>query len=71
MRPFPAREGGKWQISRGGGLYAFWSNNGRELFYEAPDKRIMVVDYTLTGDSFTPGRPVVREANLYPGPGRG
>ncbi len=57
MRPFPAGRGGKWQISTGGGLYAFWSNNGRELFYETPDNHIMVVDYTVNGDSFLPGKP--------------
>jgi hypothetical protein len=35
----------------------FWSNNGRELFYETPDYRIMVVDYTVCGNSFGPGKP--------------
>ena len=57
VRPFPAASGGKWQISARGGLYAFWSNNGRELFYETADNRIMVVDYTVNGDSFVPGKP--------------
>ena len=57
VRPFPAGRGGKWQISTGGGLYPIWSNNGRELFYETPDYRIMVVDYTVSGDSFVPGKP--------------
>jgi hypothetical protein len=57
VRPFPATSGGKWQISAGGGLYAFWSNNGRELFFETTDSRIMVVDYTVDGASFMPGRP--------------
>jgi serine/threonine-protein kinase len=57
VRPFPAERGGKWQISNGGGLYVIWSNNGRELFYETTDNRIMVVDYTVNGDSFVPGKP--------------
>ncbi|HUJ50766.1 MAG TPA: DPP IV N-terminal domain-containing protein [Bryobacteraceae bacterium] len=57
VRPFPAGSGGKWQISTGGGLYALWSNNGRELFYETADDRIMVVDYTVNGGSFIPGKP--------------
>jgi len=56
VRPFPAGSGGKWQISVGGGLYAFWANNGRELFYETADNRIMVVDYRVEGDSFVLGR---------------
>jgi serine/threonine-protein kinase len=58
VRPFAAGgAGGKWQISTSGGWYAFCSNNGRELFYEATDNRIMVVDYTVNGDSFVPGKP--------------
>lgn len=52
VRPYPAGNGGKWQISTGGGLYVCWSNNGRELFYETADNRIMVVDYTVDGGSF-------------------
>jgi Tol biopolymer transport system component/predicted Ser/Thr protein kinase len=56
VRPFPG-PGGKWQISTGGALYAMWSNNGRELFYETPDNRIMVVEYTVSGESFVPGKP--------------
>jgi serine/threonine-protein kinase len=49
--------GGKWQVSSDGGVYAVWSHNGRELFYESGDNRIMVVDYTVSGDSFVPGQP--------------
>jgi Tol biopolymer transport system component len=56
VRPFPVASGGRWQISAGGGLYAFWSHNGRELFYETMDNRIMVVDYMTSGDSFVPGK---------------
>jgi hypothetical protein len=29
-----------------------WSKNGRELFYRTEDQRIMVANYTVTGDSF-------------------
>jgi hypothetical protein len=57
VRPFPARSGGRWQISEGGGLYAFWSNNGRELFYETADNKMMVVDYTAEGVTFLRGKP--------------
>jgi hypothetical protein len=57
VRSFPAGRGGKWQISTGGGVYEMWSNNGRELFYETEDHRIMVVDYTVSADSFLPGKP--------------
>ena len=57
MRPFPAGSGGKWQVSDGRGVSPLWSNNGRELFYETADNRIMVVDYKVNGDSFAPGKP--------------
>jgi serine/threonine-protein kinase len=57
VRPFPAAGGGKWQISTGGGLYAVWSKNGRELFYETTDNRIMVVDYSADGGSFLYSQP--------------
>jgi len=56
VRPFPAGTGGKSQISSGGGLYAYWSSNGRELFFQTADYRIMVLDYTVDGVSFVPGK---------------
>jgi serine/threonine protein kinase len=57
VRPFPSAVGGKWKISTGGGFYAFWSNNGRELFYETTDERIMSVNYKVEADSFVAGKP--------------
>ena len=57
VRSFPAGRGGKWQISTGGGLWGIWSNSGRELFYETLDNRIMVMDYTVNGETFAPGKP--------------
>jgi serine/threonine-protein kinase len=44
--------GGKWPVSVEGGLYAIWAPNDHELFYETADNRIMVVDYTASGDAF-------------------
>ena len=49
--------GGRWLISAGGGLHPIWSRNGRELFYETPDNRIMVATYSAKGESFVPDRP--------------
>jgi Tol biopolymer transport system component/tRNA A-37 threonylcarbamoyl transferase component Bud32 len=60
VRPFPggALSGsGKWQISNGGGRYPIWSRDGRELFYETLDNRIMAATYTAKGDSFAPDKP--------------
>jgi len=33
VRPFPDVNGGKWQVSSGGGSAPLWSHSGRELFY--------------------------------------
>ena len=33
VRPFPDVNGGKWQVSSGGGSAPVWAHNGRELFY--------------------------------------
>src|SRR5262249_37296610 len=56
VRPFPG-PGGKWQISTAGGTRTAWSRPRRELFYMAPDNRIMVVSYTVEGDSFKADKP--------------
>jgi len=36
-------EGGKWRISTGGGAQPFWRGDGRELYYLAPPRSLMVV----------------------------
>ena len=56
VRPFPG-PGGKWQISNAGGQMPIWSRNGRELFFENQDSRIMVTDYEPKSDSFGAGKP--------------
>ncbi len=33
VRPFPDVNGGRWQVSSGGGDWPLWSPNGREFFY--------------------------------------
>jgi Tol biopolymer transport system component len=55
VRPFPG-PGGKWQVSTGGGFFPKWSRNGKELFY-TKDRKIMVVTYTASGDSFRADKP--------------
>jgi serine/threonine protein kinase len=42
VQRFP-NPGGKVQVSVGGGLHPRWRSDGRELFYLAPDRRVMVV----------------------------
>ena len=69
VRAFPGGREGKWQISTGGGMYTMWSNNARELFYETTDNHIMVVAYTVNGDSFIPGKPRLWSENRIFMPG--
>jgi Tol biopolymer transport system component len=38
----------KWQVSTGGGIYPRWRPDGRELFYLAPDMRLMAVPIQVT-----------------------
>jgi serine/threonine-protein kinase len=68
VRPFPAREGGRWRISEGGGVYPLWSRDGRELLFQTKDQRVMTVRYTVEGDSFKAAKPSLwseaRLANL-------
>ena len=57
VRPFPeTAAGGKWQISSGGGQVPAWSHDGKNLFFESPDNRIMVAGYTVKGDTFQAGK---------------
>ena len=53
VRPFPG-PGGKWQISTAGGRSAFWSSDGRTLFFRGPSRQLMVVNYTVKADAFSP-----------------
>jgi hypothetical protein len=68
VRPFPGL-GGRSQISKGGGWFPLWSQDGRELLFETLDGRVMAVSYNVKGDSFAPGKPRVwseaRLVNVY------
>jgi Tol biopolymer transport system component len=52
--PFPEISG-KWQITTSGGTYARWSHNGTELFYVAPDNKLMAAAVNGKGASFETG----------------
>ena len=54
VRPFPAVESGRWQVSSSGGVKPMWGPDGRELFYIAPDGSLMNVA-TQQSASFTFG----------------
>jgi len=56
LRPFPAVETGRQQVSTGGGTRPLWSRNGRELFYYVAPDTIMAVPVRL-GPDVVLGRP--------------
>jgi Tol biopolymer transport system component len=47
--------GGKRQISTSGGRFARWRADGREIFYLAPDQRLMSAEITIRGDQIEIG----------------
>jgi serine/threonine-protein kinase len=57
VRPFPKTDGGRWQVSTGGGGRPVWARNGRELFYIDTDNRLNVVPVRAT-PTFSAGSPV-------------
>jgi dipeptidyl aminopeptidase/acylaminoacyl peptidase len=60
VRPFPDA-GGKWQVSTGGGSQPRWGPDGKELFYVAPDNRLLAVPLRLAPEAraVEVGAPVV------------
>ena len=50
----PAAAVGKWQISTAGGDKPRWSRDGKELYYIAPDRKMMAVPVKI-GPTFEPG----------------
>jgi Tol biopolymer transport system component len=57
--PFPpSPSGGRWLVSKGGGVMPRWRRDGKELFYISPDSQMMAVDVTI--------RPVFESGNPHP-----
>jgi hypothetical protein len=57
VQPFPDRSG-KWQVSTSGGNQPRWRADGKELYFIAPDGRLMAVPVTALGSTFEAGSPV-------------
>ncbi len=55
VQSFPG-PGGKWQISTAGGIEPHWRGDGKELYYRAPDQKLMAVEIT-GGATVTAGTP--------------
>ena len=57
VRPFPNVNGGKWQVSSGGGSAPVWAHNGGELFHvDGPNMKLVQIH---PGPPFSAGRPRV------------
>jgi Tol biopolymer transport system component len=54
VQSFPTGKG-KWQISKGGGDQPFWRQDGKELFYVAPDGKLRAVEILESSDTIQPG----------------
>jgi Tol biopolymer transport system component len=77
VRPF-AGPGVPRQVSTSGGRIPTWSRRRNELFYLSPDSHLMVVSYTVDGDTFRASppqkwseqpineRPTTRPFDLHP-----
>ena len=55
VKTFPSGDR-KWQVSSAGGWQPHWRQDGRELFYLAPDSKLMAVDIAA-GPRFVSGAP--------------
>jgi serine/threonine-protein kinase len=60
VRPFPQVEGGRWQVSSGGGARPLWARSGEELFYVSRTGAIMRVgvDHRASWAATTPEQVV-------------
>ena len=61
VRPFapnwPTPLAGQWQVSTAGGVQPRWRGDGRELFYESLDRKLMAVEVKATTQAFDRGMP--------------
>jgi serine/threonine protein kinase/Tol biopolymer transport system component len=56
VRSFPG-PGTSWQVSTAGGWVPTWSRRRNELFYLSPDSHVIVVSYTVEGNTFRANPP--------------
>ncbi len=73
VRPYPAVNGGRWQVSTGGGTRPLWSRTGEELFYVSQAGAILRVGVER-GASWAATTPatIVKDGYVIPSgfPGR-
>jgi serine/threonine-protein kinase len=54
IRAYPDR-GRQWRVSNRGATVAVWSSDGRHLYYQTLDHRVMIVDVSVVGDELRVG----------------
>ena len=57
VQPMP-QTGSKWLISRGGGQRPLWSADGRQLYFIAPDRKLMAMAVRIEGTNLMPSPPI-------------
>ena len=57
VRPFPNVNGGRWQISVGGGTRPLWARSGKEIFYLGGASGAMMSVPVEGGSTFRGGNP--------------
>lgn len=57
VQPVPSN-GSKWQVSKAGGADPAWRRDGKEIFYIAPDQKLMAVP-VKTEPAFETGTPQI------------
>jgi serine/threonine-protein kinase len=55
VRPFPDAEGGKWQVSTGGGFNPKWSPDGDEIFFVDGNFSMVVAEVRTEGTTLRVG----------------
>jgi hypothetical protein len=66
VQSFP-KPTGKWQVSTNGGMRPRWRSDGKELYFIAPDGKLMASPVAGQASAFEAGTP----APLFPTPIRG
>jgi eukaryotic-like serine/threonine-protein kinase len=54
IRAYPDR-GRQWRVSNRGATVAVWSRDGRHLYYQTLDHRVMMVDVSVVGNELRVG----------------
>jgi len=57
VKPFPSATF-KVQVSTNGGVQPRWRGDGKELYFIAPDWKLMAAPVTISSSGFEPGKPV-------------